>query len=66
MDCFLVVRLLRHFEFELGFLFSGEIVEKVKVTAILYQQLPSHITHRQVIRQRGSVPSACLWLRAHP
>lgn len=41
MNCFRDVALQR--TFELGFQFLGEVVEKVKVTAISYQQLPSPI-----------------------
>lgn len=50
MNYFLAVSLQRTFEFVLGFQFSGEVEEKVKVTAISYQQIPRHITYRQVIR----------------
>jgi len=50
MNYFSTVGSQRIFEFELGFHVSGEAVKKVKVTAISYQLLPSHITYRQVIR----------------
>lgn len=46
MNYFLAIVLRRTFEFELGFQFSGEVLEKVKVRAISYQQLPSHIVYR--------------------
>lgn len=58
---FLAVGLRRILEFELDFRFS-EVAEKVKVMAISYQQLPSHITYRQVIRWQGSV--LCLLMAA--